>query len=92
VRTLTKIMDGSKGSQFICQWDGRDAYENQRASRELESAYIKCGRSASNLLVERKLGSAIIKGEKTQVSCVYNDLQKQGWKLEGEPGASHVHT
>lgn len=89
MRTFTKIIDSSTDSQFICRWNGRSTYENQRASQELETAYIKCGRSASNLQVERKLGSATIKGGKAQVSCVCNDLQKQGWKQEEEE--AHVH-
>ena len=92
MRTITKITDSSTESQFVCKWSGRDTYENQRASQELETAYIKCGRSGSNLQVERKLGSATIKGGKAQVSCVYSDLQKQGWKQEGEQEAAHVHT
>jgi hypothetical protein len=82
MRTFSKIIDGTTDTQFICRWNGRDTYENQRASQELETAYIKCGRSASNLQVERKLGSATITGRKAQVSCVYNDLQKQEWKQE----------
>jgi hypothetical protein len=82
MRTFSTIIDSSTDSQFICKWNGRDSYENHRASQELETAYIKCGRSASNLQVERKLGSATIKGGKAQVSCLYYDLQEQGWKQE----------
>jgi hypothetical protein len=92
MRTFSKIIDSSTDSQFVCRWNGRDTYENQRASQELETAYIKCGRSAANLQVERKLGSATIKGGKAQVSCVYNDLQKQGWNQEGEQKAADVRT
>ena len=80
MRTFSRIIDSSTDSQFICRWNGRDTYENQRASQELETAYIKCGRSASNLQAERKLGSATIKGGKAKVSCVCNDLQKWEWR------------
>jgi hypothetical protein len=91
VKTLTKILDGSHDSQFTCHWNGHDDYENQRANHELENGCIQCGRSASNLHLERSLGSAVVKGGKVQVSCLYGDLQKHGWKQEGEHGTPKFH-
>jgi hypothetical protein len=90
MRTLTKIIDGSTDSKFICQWNGHDAYENLRANHELENACFQCGGSGIHL--ERKVGRAIVTGRQAQVSCVCNDLHKQGWKQEGEQEAAHVHT
>ena len=91
VRTLTEIVDGPNDSQFVCHWNGRDDYENQKANHELENACIQCGRSASNLQVERTPGSAVVKGGKVQVGCLRNDLQKQGWKREGDQGTVKFH-
>jgi hypothetical protein len=90
VRTLTKIIGGSTDSSFICQWDGRDAYENLRASTELENACMQCGGSAIQL--EGKLGKAIVTGGEVQVSCVCDNLRKQGWKQDAEQEAAHVRT
>ena len=38
MRTFSRIIDSSTDFQFICRWNGRDTYENQRASQELETA------------------------------------------------------
>ena len=78
MKTLTKIEGLSADSKFICRWNGRDANENLKANHDVENACIQCGGSRVHL--ERKLGEAIVSGVQAQVSCVWNDLRKQGWK------------
>jgi hypothetical protein len=92
VRTLTTVTGGFIDSTFICRWDDLDAEENQEANDQLEAACFLCGVLPITYQVIRDLGRAIVTGGKVEVSCVWNDLQKNGWKQEEAKEAAGAHT
>lgn len=76
MRTLTKIIGGFTDSQFVCQWDGRNADENLTANKEIETACFQCGVSPITFHVKMEIGKAIVTGWELEVNCVYNDLKR----------------
>jgi hypothetical protein len=89
MKTLTKVTGGFRDSTFICKWDDLNAEENQKANDQLEPAAFLCGVSPITFHVIRDLGRAIFTGWQIEVSCVWNDLQKNGWKHEGAQEAAN---
>lgn len=92
MKTLTKVTGGFGDSTFICRWDYLSAEENRNAKDQLETACFLCGVSLLTFHVIRDLGRAILTGGQIEVSCVWNDLQKNGWKHEGVQEATSAHT
>jgi hypothetical protein len=92
MRTLTKVTGGFSDSTFICKWDDLNAEENQKANDQFEKACFQCGVSPITFHVIRDLGRAIVTGWQPQVRCVWNDLQKDGWKQEGVQEVANAHT
>ena len=92
MKTLTKVTGALRDSTFICRWDDLNTEEDKKAKDQLETACFLCGVSPITFHVIRDLGRAIVTGGQIEVICVWNDLQKNGWKHEGVQEAASAHT